>query len=185
MKSKRTALLGQHQHYMNTSFNKLEGRPTLARQVWVAYMEMAISIAKVAKGNSWTQETLWQLRNPLALSMIQHTPITTITNVLKTSPTPQPIYHAPVVTPGAHACHASSSKTTYSKSQTNHLSLTSPHHPTLFPIFLRHHNTSKSESPHQFFPLFYPAVAPQPYDKISAHLHCLHVHKKHCCSLRV
>jgi hypothetical protein len=67
MKTKHTALLGQHQHYMNTNFNELGHRPTLARQVWVAYMEMAIRVAKVAKGNFCILETLRQLCTPLAL----------------------------------------------------------------------------------------------------------------------
>jgi hypothetical protein len=43
---------------MNTNFDVLGRGPTLASQVWVAYMEMAISIAKVAKGILCTQETL-------------------------------------------------------------------------------------------------------------------------------
>jgi hypothetical protein len=149
---------------MNTNFNKLGHGPTLACQEWVAYMEMAISVVKVAKGNFCTQETLQQLRTPLAFPTIQQTPIMTLINVCNTSPNPPPIYHTPAVTPRAHARHASSSKTLHSKPRTNHRSLTPPHHPTLFPIFLRCNNTSKSKSPHQFFSLFYPAVAPQPYD---------------------
>ncbi len=35
-----------------------------------------------------------------------------------------------------------------------------------------------SKTPHQLFPLFYPAVAPQPCDKIMAHLNRLHTQKK-------
>jgi hypothetical protein len=72
MKMKCTALLGQHRYYMNmnTYFNELRHRPTLAHQVWVAYMEMAINFAKVAKGNFCTQETLRQLHTPLALPTI-------------------------------------------------------------------------------------------------------------------
>ncbi len=163
---------------MNTHFDELGRGPTLARQVWVAYIKMAISIAKVAKGKFFTQETLRQLRTPLALPTIQHTPITTLTNVCNTSPNPPPIYLAPFLTPGPHSRHASLSKTPYSKPCTNHCSSTPPHHFTLFHIFLRCHNTSRSKSPHQLFPFFYPAVAPLPYDKISAHLHCLHVQKK-------
>ncbi len=179
IKTKPTALLAQHRHYMNTNFNKLGCGPTLAHQVWVAYMEMAISIAKVAKGNFCTQETLQKLQTPLTIPTFQHTPIMTLTNVCNTSPNPPPpFHHALFVTPEAHARRTSSSKTPYSKSCTNHRSLTPPHHPTLFPIFLRHHNTSRSKSPHQYIPLFYPAVAPQPYDKISAHLHRLHIWKK-------
>ncbi len=178
MKTKRTAHLGRHQHYMNTNFNTLSRGPTIAHQVWVANMEMAISVAKVAKDNFCTQETLQQLRTLLTLPTIQHTPIMTPINVCNTSPNPPPIYHAPVITPRTCPCHASSTKTPYSKPRTNHRSLTPPHHLTLFPIFLRCKNTSKSKSPHHFFPLFYLAVVPQPYDKICAHLHCLQVQKK-------
>ncbi len=177
MKMKRTALLGWHRHYMNTNSDELGCGPTLAHQVWVSYMEMAISVAKVAKGNFCTQETLRQLRTPLSLPNIQHTPITALTNICHTSPNPPSIYHAPFLSSGAHSRHASLSKTPYSKPCTNHRSSTPPHHSTLFPIFLRQRNTSSSNSPHQLFH-FYPEVAPRPYDKISAHLHRLHVQKK-------
>jgi hypothetical protein len=141
-------------------------------------MDMANSVAKLAKVNFCTQKTLLQLRTPLTLPMIRHTPITSPINVCNTSPNPPPIYHALVITPRSHTCHASSTKTPYSKPHTNHRLLTPPHHLSLFPIFLRCNNILKSKSPHQYFPLFYPAVAPQPCDKIYAHLHCLHVQKK-------
>ncbi len=124
------------------------------------------------------QETLRQLRTPLTLPTIQHTPIKTTINVRNTSPNPPPIYHVPIITPRTCACHAGSTKTLYSKSHTNHHSSTPPHHLTLFPIFLRGNNTSKTKSPHQFFLLFYLAVALRPYDKICAHLYRLHVQKK-------
>jgi hypothetical protein len=55
---------------MNTNFNILGCGPTIARQVWVANMEMAISIAKVAKGNFCTQETLQLMFTPLTLPTI-------------------------------------------------------------------------------------------------------------------
>jgi hypothetical protein len=157
---------------MNINFNGPRRRPTLACKGCIAYTEMAIRVAKVAKGNFYTHETLQHLRTPLALPTIQHTPRTTLNYVCNTSPNPPPIYHEPVITPGACTCHASSSKSSY------HHSLILPHHPTLFPIFLRRNNTSKSKSPTQVFPLFYLALAPQPNDKISAHLHRLNVQKK-------
>jgi hypothetical protein len=58
----------------------------------------------------------------------------------------------------------------HSSAHTHHhsLSLTSPWRKC----------TSMSKTPHQFFPLFYPAVALCPYDKITAHLNCLHVCNK-------
>ncbi len=119
-KTNCTALLGQHRQYMDTNFNTLGCRLTIACLVWVANMEMAISIAKVAKGNFCTQKTLRQLRTPLTLPMIQHTPIRTPINVCNTSLNPPPIYHAPAITLRACAYHASSSKTPYSKPRTNH-----------------------------------------------------------------
>ncbi len=80
MKTKRSALLGRHRHYTNTNFNKIGLGSTLACQVWAAYMEMTISVAKIAKGNFCTQETLRKMCTPLALPTIQHTPITTLIN---------------------------------------------------------------------------------------------------------
>jgi hypothetical protein len=50
---------------MEVDFAKLGSRTTIARQVWVANMEMAISVAKVARDNFCTQETLRLLRTPL------------------------------------------------------------------------------------------------------------------------
>ncbi len=91
MKTKRTALLGGHRHYINTNFNTIGCRPTIARQVWVANMEMAISVAMVAKGNFCMQETLRQLRTALTLPTIQHTTITTTDNVCNISPNSPPI----------------------------------------------------------------------------------------------
>ncbi len=141
MKTKRTALLGRHRHYMNTNINTLGHGPTIACQVWVTNMEMAISIAKVAKGNICMQETLRQMHTPLTLPTIRHTPITTPINVCNSSPNPPLIYHALVVRPRTCTCHERSTKTLYSKPQTNHRLLTPPHHLTLFPIFLRPNNT--------------------------------------------
>ncbi len=72
MKTKSSALLGRHQHYLSTNFDELGRGPTLACQVWVANIEMAISVAKVAKGNFCTHETLRQLRIPLAFPPTNH-----------------------------------------------------------------------------------------------------------------
>ncbi len=51
-------LPAQHRHYMKIDFTKLGRGPTIACQVWVANIEMAISVAKVVKGNFCTQEAL-------------------------------------------------------------------------------------------------------------------------------
>jgi hypothetical protein len=112
MKTKHNALLGHHQHYMSTNFDKLERGPTIACQVWVANMEMAISIAKVAKGNFCTQDTLQQLRIPIALPSNQQSPPLPISCLITCTPPHQ--YHLPFVTPGSNACHTWLSKTPYS-----------------------------------------------------------------------
>jgi hypothetical protein len=49
---------------MNVDFAKLGSGTTIARQVWVANVEMAISAAKVARDNFCTQETLLLLQMP-------------------------------------------------------------------------------------------------------------------------
>jgi hypothetical protein len=175
MKTKHSALLSRHQHYMSTNFNELGRRPTLACQVWVANMEMAISTAKVAKGRFCTHETLQQLCTPSALPPTQPSPPVTLSNVSIHSPPHH--YQTPFTTPGSHARHPQLSKTPYAQPHTTPHPLTQYHHPTLFPIFLRCHNTSRNNSP-CFFQIFYPANAPQPYDKTRTHLHRLHIQKK-------
>jgi hypothetical protein len=103
MKTKRSALLGQHGHYLSTNFDKLGHGPTLACQVWVANIEMAISIAKVAKGNFCTHETLQQLHIPLAFPPTQPSPPVSLSDISICSP--PHLYHTPFTTPGSHACH--------------------------------------------------------------------------------
>ncbi len=122
-------------------------------------IEMAISNAKVAKGNFCTQESLCLLCTPLAPPIIQaRSPINCNSTFL---------------TPGSFPRNAQLSKTLYSKRHTHHHQLTHTHHHSLPPISLQPKHTSMS-----FFPIFYPTVAPPLYDKISAHLHRLHVWKK-------
>jgi hypothetical protein len=157
VKTKCSALLGRHQHYMSTNFDDLGRGPTIARQVRVANMEMVISIAKVAKGNFCTQDTLQQLCIPIALPSNQQSPPVPISCI--TTCTPPQQYHLPFITPRSNARHIWLSKTLYSRPHTTHHSSTPSHHPTLFPIFLRCHKTSRRESP-CFFPIFYPTNAP-------------------------
>ena len=48
LETKKKSLLEQHKHLMDVDFVKLGSGTTILRQVWVANMEMAISVAKVA-----------------------------------------------------------------------------------------------------------------------------------------
>jgi len=43
---------------MDVDFVNLGSGPTIVQQVWVANVEMAISVAKVARGNFCTQDNL-------------------------------------------------------------------------------------------------------------------------------
>ncbi len=65
------ALLAGHRHYMKIDFAKLGLGPLIVRQVWVADIEMAISIAKVLKSNFCTQESLHLLCTKMVLPIIQ------------------------------------------------------------------------------------------------------------------
>jgi hypothetical protein len=65
LETKKNSLLERHKHLMEVDFIKLGSGTTIARQVWIANVEMAISVAKVARGNFCTQETLLLLRTPV------------------------------------------------------------------------------------------------------------------------
>ncbi len=65
MRTKHLALLPWHWHFLTIDFVTLGRGPTLAHQVWVANMEMAISVSKVARGIFCTQESLCLLCTPL------------------------------------------------------------------------------------------------------------------------
>jgi hypothetical protein len=175
LKTRRCALLCCHRHYMLTNFEELGKGPTLARQVWVANMEMAISVARVAQANFCTQDTLRQLNIPVIIPQIQpHSPVST-TRAITRSPLHNT--HLPPATPGSHRRHNCLNRSLYSCPHTSHQFSTPSRHPTLFPILLRGKNIPQHRTP-RLYSIFYPADALRPYDKISAHLHRLHTQKK-------
>jgi hypothetical protein len=55
---KKESLLKWHQHLMDVDFLQLGCGPTITCQVWVANVEMAISIAKVARGNLCSKKVI-------------------------------------------------------------------------------------------------------------------------------
>jgi hypothetical protein len=61
---KKESLLKQHQHLMDMDFVQLGSVPTITRQVLVANVEMAISVAKIARGNFCSQEVIKVLCTP-------------------------------------------------------------------------------------------------------------------------
>ena len=71
--TKKESLLEQHCHFMDIDFTKLGSSFTiLARQVWVANVEMAISITEVAQGNFCSQAALRLLCTPLTTAPLHH-----------------------------------------------------------------------------------------------------------------
>ena len=74
LKTRRCALLCCHRHYLLTHFQILRSGPTSAGQVWVANMDMAISIPRVAKANFCSQDTLGQLNIPSVVPKNTATP---------------------------------------------------------------------------------------------------------------
>ena len=178
MKTKQSALLQQHWHFLTIDFVELGRGPTLACQVWVANMEMAISVFKVVRGNFCTQESLCMLRTLLETPTIKPLPliqndITSPTNILwwiKLHPT--------LFTASYQGRTVRLPWTLYTKHCNHNHSSSCPRRFSLFPTSPQRKQTPMSKTPWQLFPLFYPTVAPQPYDKIMAHLNCLHVQKK-------
>jgi hypothetical protein len=70
MKTKHKILLPRHRHFIQIDFDQLGRGPTLARQVWVANMEIAISIAKVARGKfALTNLSVYSLHHRLYPSL--------------------------------------------------------------------------------------------------------------------
>ncbi len=65
LETKKNSLLERHKYLMEVDFIKLGSGTTIARQVWIANVEMAISVAKVAHGNFCPQETLLLLCTPV------------------------------------------------------------------------------------------------------------------------
>jgi len=174
LETKKDSLLERHKHLMNVDFAKLGSGTAIAQQVWVANVEMAISIAKVARDNSCTQETLLLLQTPLLKTSSHlwnkevrfHTPSTHIgTPTLK---------QLRFMTPCHSARYSHFSKSPYCYSR---------HHPPPFPLSKQQSLLSvrilqprdaMNKILRQVFPTATPTTDLRPYDKIPAHLHRLH-----------
>jgi hypothetical protein len=141
-------------------------------------MEMAISVFKVARDNFRMQESLCMLRTPLETPTIQPFPpiqndITSPKNILR-----QIQLHPTLFTASYRGRTVRLPWTPYTKHCNHNHSSFCPHRLSLSPTSPQCKRTPMSKTPRQLFPLSYPTVAPQPYDKIMAHLNCQHVQKK-------
>ncbi len=163
---------------MDVDFIKLRSRTTIARQVWVAKVEMAISVAKVARGIFCTQETLLLLCTLLLKTSSHlrnkdippHTPSKhTWTTTLKQPGT---------MTPCHSACSARLSKSPYFFSRTHWPSSPLSKQTFLLPVLIRQPCNATNKTPWQVVPMSTPTTDLRPYDKICAHLHRLHTRIK-------
>ncbi len=156
LKTSCCALLCRHRHCLSIKFEVLGSGPTLAHQVWVANMEMAVSVARVAKANFCLQDTLCQL-NILSIvpkTQLHPTAPSTRSNIWS----PLHATQLPLTTPRSHKCHNCLNRTPYSRHATYQRLSTPPCHPTLFPIFLRCKKIPRHRTPH-LYSIFYPADA--------------------------
>ncbi len=178
MRTKRSAPLPLHQHFLTIDFITLGCGSTLACQVWVANMEMAISVSKVARDNFCTQESLCLLCTLLEAPISKPPPSSQTRIASSTNIFPHIKLHSTLFAASSHSRTIWLPRTAYNKHCNHNHPSSCSHHLSLSPNSLQHKWTTMSKTPHQLFPLFYPAVAPQPYHKNMAHLNRLHVQKK-------
>ena len=174
LKTKKDSLHERHKHLMEVDFAKLGSGTTIARQVWVANVEMAISVAKVARDNSCTKETLLLLRTPLRKisshprkkEVHLHTPSKRIG-----TPT---VKQSRLSTPCQAACYSRLSKSPYCYSRTHPHPLPVSKQQSILPARIRQPRGAMFKTLRQVFPTATPNTDLRPYDKIRAHLHRLH-----------
>jgi hypothetical protein len=178
LETKKNSLLEQHKHLMDVDFIKLGSGTTIARQVWVANVDMAISVAIVVHGNFCTQETLLLLRTPLlkTSSHLQNkeVPPHTPSKHTRTTTLKQPR----AMTPRHSACSARLSKSLYFFSSTHQLSSPLSKQTSLLPALIRQPHNAMNKTPRQVVPTSTPTTDLRPYDEICMHLHRLHTRIK-------
>ena len=159
---------------MEVNFAKLGSRTTIARQVWVANVEMAISVAKVARDNSCTKETLLLLQTPLRKTSSHlwkkevhfHTPSMHIGTPTVKQPR--------ISTPCHAACYSRLSKSPYCYSCTHPHPLPLSKQQSILPAPIRQPRGAMFKTLRQVYPTATPNTDLRPYDKIRSHLHRLH-----------
>jgi len=174
LETKKDSLLERHKHLMDVDFVKVGSGTTIARQVWVANVEMVISVAKVARNNFCTQEILILLLTPLLKTSTHlrnkevhfHTPsMDTGTPTLK-QPRNTTLCHS--------ACYPHLYKSLYCFSRTHRPPFPLSKQQSLLPARIHKPRDAMNKILWQVFPTATPTTDLRPYDKICAHLHRLH-----------
>jgi hypothetical protein len=172
--TKKDSLLERHKHLMEVDFAKLGSGTTIARQVWVAKVEMAISVARLARDNFCTQETMQLLRTPLrkTTSNLRRKDVRLHTTSMHSASltVPQPSSSTP--------CHSASDprlpKYPYCYTRKHPQPIRLSKQQSLLPARTRQPRGAMDRTIRQVFPTAPPTTELRPYDKISAHLHRLH-----------
>ena len=178
MKVKKNTLLERHKHFMEVDFNKLGSGTTIARQVWVANVEMAISVAKIARGNFCTQDSLRILHTPASKSSLNlRTKVTPPVTTIAPTRTPT-IRHSLTVTPRKVACSARLSKSPYASARDNRTSTPSSKQTSLLPVQIRQTRKKMNRNLRKGPLTTTTPMGLRPYNKIVAHLQRLHTRRK-------
>ncbi len=164
LETKKNSLLKRHKHLMDVDFIKLGSGTTIARQVWVANVEMAISVAKVVHGNFCTQEALLLLRT-LLLKTSSHlrnkeVPPYTPSKHTGTTTLKQPR----TMTPRHSAFSACLSKSLYFFSRTHQPSSPLSKQTSLRPVLIRQPRNAMNKTPRQVVPTSTHTTDLRPYD---------------------
>jgi hypothetical protein len=169
LETTKDSLLERHKHIMDVDFADLGSGTTIAQQVWVANVGMAISVAKVAHDNLCSQETLLLFRTPVlkTSSHMQkkevhfHTPSMHVgTTTLK-----QPRN----TTPCHSACYSCLSKYPYCYSRKHPPPFPLSKQQSLLPTRTHQRRDAMYKTLRQVFPTATPTTDLRPYDKIHAH----------------
>ncbi len=157
---------------------KLGSGTTIARQVWVANVKIAISITKVVCGNFCTQETLQLLHTP-ALKPSSHLPYRqTLICPPPKQTGPTTLKQSGAMIQRNSACFACLSKALYYYSCTHRSTPPLSEQTSHLPALLRqpHNVMNKTQRQAQLTATHNTDL--QPYDKMCAHLHRLHTRMK-------
>ena len=178
LQTEKNSLLKRHKHLMDVDFVELGSGPTIVRQVWVANMEMAISVAKVARGNFCTKDNLRLLHTPTCKfsSNMRNKQDAKYTSYKLTENTT--VKQPGTMTPCQPACSAHLSRSPYYNSRTHRFPppLTKPQ--ALLFARIRQPRAAMSKTLRQVFPMSTPTTDLRPDSKIREHLHRLHTRRK-------
>ena len=178
LQTEKNSLLKRHKHLMDVDFIELGSGPAIVRQVWVANVEMAISVAKVARGIFCTQENLRLLHMPTRKSSanLRKKQVHNYTSLKHTGNTT--IRQPGTMTPCHSARSARLSKSPYYDSRTHRSPPPLTKRQALLIARIRQPRDTMKKTLRQVFPTSTPTTDLRPDKKISDHLHRLHTRRK-------